>query len=357
MAAKNRYCIIMAGGIGSRFWPASRRHLPKQFLDILGTGKSFIRHTFERFAPIIPVENFLVVTNAAYRQLVLEQIPEFCPEQVLCEPVGRNTAPCIAYAAFRLKALQPDSTMVVAPSDHFIFDEEEFRRNITSCMEFAETHDALVTIGIRPSRPDTGYGYIQTASAEEISPVASFREKPDLKTAMSYLAAGNYLWNAGIFVWSTRSILSALEHHLPEVYDLFAGQTDQFATPEEQNSVEEIFARCPSISIDYGVLERADNVFVRSSDFGWNDVGTWGSLYELSAKDADGNVVPAYSALYDTANCLVKTSDRKVVVVDSLHDYIVVDTPDALLICPRSREQHIKQVLEDLTPLEEGRFV
>ena len=353
----NRYCVIMAGGVGSRFWPASRRHLPKQFLDILGTGKSFIRHTFERFAPIIPAENFLVVTNAAYRQLVLEQIPELRPEQVLCEPVGRNTAPCIAYAAFRLKALQPDSTMVVAPSDHFIFDEEEFRRNITSCMEFAETHDALVTIGIRPSRPDTGYGYIQTASAEEISPVASFREKPDLKTAMSYLAAGNYLWNAGIFVWSTRSILSALERHLPEVYGLFDGQADRFATPEEQASVEEIFARCPSISIDYGVLERADNVFVRSSDFGWNDVGTWGSLYELSAKDADGNVVPTFSKLYDTTDSLIKAAGKKVVVVDSLHDYIVVDTPDALLICPRSHEQHIKQVLEDLTPLEEGCFV
>lgn len=246
MTATNRYCVIMAGGIGSRFWPASRRHLPKQFLDILGTGKSFIRHTFERFAPIIPAENFLVVTNAAYRQLVLEQLPELWPEQVLCEPVGRNTAPCIAYAAFRLKALQPDSTMVVAPSDHFIFDEEEFRRNITSCMEFAETHDALVTIGIRPSRPDTGYGYIQTASAGEISPVVSFREKPDLKTAMSYLAAGNYLWNAGIFVWSARSILAALERCLPEVYGLFAGQADRFATPEEPNSVEDIFARCPS---------------------------------------------------------------------------------------------------------------
>ena len=327
--SNNRYCVIMAGGIGSRFWPASRRHLPKQFLDILGTGKSFIRHTFERFAPIIPAENFLVVTNAAYRQLVLEQIPE----------------------------LRPDSTMVVAPSDHFIFDEEEFRRNITSCMEFAETHDALVTIGIRPSRPDTGYGYIQTASAEEISPVASFREKPDLKTAMSYLAAGNYLWNAGIFVWSTRSILSALERHLPEVYGLFDGQADKFATPEEQTSVEEIFAHCPSISIDYGVLERADNVFVRSSDFGWNDVGTWGSLYELSAKDADGNVVPTFSKLYDTTDSLIKAAGKKVVVVDSLHDYIVVDTPDALLICPRSHEQHIKQVLEDLTPLEEGCFV
>lgn len=347
----------MAGGIGSRFWPASRRHLPKQFLDILGTGKSFIRHTFERFAPIIPAENFLVVTNAAYRQLVLEQLPELRPEQVLCEPVGRNTAPCIAYAAFRLKALQPSSMMVVAPSDHFIFDEEEFRRNITSCMEFAEARDVLVTIGIRPSRPDTGYGYIQTASAGEISPVASFREKPDLQTAKSYLAAGNYLWNAGIFVWSTQSILAALERHLPKVYGLFAERAAAFATPDERPAVEEIFSCCPSISIDYGVLERAANVFVRSSDFGWNDVGTWGSLYELSAKDADGNVVPTFSKLYDTTDSLIKVAGKKVVVVDSLHDYIVVDTPDALLICPRSREQHIKQVLEDLMPIDDGRFV
>ena len=347
----------MAGGIGSRFWPASRRHLPKQFLDILGTGKSFIRHTFERFAPIIPAENFLVVTNAAYRQLVLEQLPELRPEQVLCEPVGRNTAPCIAYAAFRLKALQPSSTMVVAPSDHFIFDEEEFRRDIASCMEFAEARDALVTIGIRPSRPDTGYGYIQTASAGEISTVASFREKPDLQTAKSYLAAGNYLWNAGIFVWSTQSILAALERHLPEVYGLFAERAAAFAAPDERPAVEEIFSRCPSISIDYGVLERAVNVFVRSSDFGWNDVGTWGSLYELSVKDADGNVVPAFSKLYDTTDSLIKAAGKKVVVVDSLHDYIVVDTPDALLICPRSREQHIKQALEDLTPIADGRFV
>ena len=347
--SNNRYCVIMAGGIGSRFWPASRRHLPKQFLDILGTGKSFIRHTFERFAPIIPAENFLVVTNAAYRQLVLEQIPELRPEQVLCEPVGRNTAPCIAYAAFRLKALQPDSTMVVAPSDHFIFDEEEFRRNITSCMEFAETHDALVTIGIRPSRPDTGYGYIQTASAEEISPVASFREKPDLKTAMSYLAAGNYLWNAGIFVWSTRSILSALERHLPEVYGLFDGQADKFATPEEQTSVEEIFAHCPSISIDYGVLERADNVFVRSSDFGWNDVGTWGSVYQHSRKDRYANAVPEEGCyLYDTRSSIVSLPKDKIAVISGLKEYIVVDTDDVLMVCPRSEEQNIKKFIDEV---------
>lgn len=357
MAANNRYCVIMAGGVGSRFWPTSRRYRPKQFLDILGTGKSFIRHTFERFVPIIPVENFLVVTNATYRQLVLNHIPELRPEQVLCEPVGRNTAPCICYAAFRLQALHHDSTMVVAPSDHFILNEDELRQNIISCMEFSEGRDALVTIGIRPSRPDTGYGYIQTASASEISPVASFREKPDLKTAMSYLTAGNYLWNAGIFVWSTQSILKALERYTPEVYSLFVERAGSFATINEQHAVNKIFARCPSISIDYGVLERADNVFVHSSNFGWNDVGTWGSLYELMSKDADGNVVSTFSKLYDTTDSLIKIVGKKAVVVDSLHDYIVVDTPDALLICPRSREQHIKQFIDDLTRLDDGQFV
>ena len=354
---KNRFCVIMAGGIGSRFWPASRRSLPKQFLDIMGTGKTFIRHTFERFAPIIPAENFLVVTNAAYRQLVLEQLPELSTEQVLCEPLGRNTAPCIAYAAFRLKAQHPDAVMVVAPSDHYIFDEEEFRRNIESCMEFVQQRDALMTIGTRPSRPDTGYGYIQTDAREEIAPVASFREKPDLQTAMSYLAAGNYLWNAGIFVWSNRTILAALERHLPEVYRLFAERADEFGTPREGKAVGEIFAVSPSISIDYGVLERADNVYVRSSDFGWNDVGTWGSLYELSPKDSDGNVVPERIQTYETTGCMIKAPQEKAVVVDSLHDYIVVDTPDALMICPRSREQHIKQVLEDMKQMDDGRFV
>ena len=354
---KHTYCVIMAGGIGSRFWPKSRQSKPKQFLDILGTGKSFIRMTYERFEKLAPAENFLVVTNARYKDLVLEQIPELGPEQVLCEPVGRNTAPCICYAAYGLQKRDPGAKMIVTPADHLILNEEDFRAIIGECLDFIDDRAALMTVGIKPTRPETGYGYIQTASAGEISPVASFREKPDLQTAMSYLAAGNYLWNAGIFVWSTQSILAALERHLPEVYGLFAERAAAFATPDERPAVEEIFSRCPSISIDYGVLERAANVFVRSSDFGWNDVGTWGSLYELSPKDADGNVVPTFSKLYDTTDSLIKTAGKKVVVVDSLHDYIVVDTPDALLICPRSREQHIKQVLEDLTPIDDGRFV
>ena len=354
---KNHYCIIMAGGIGSRFWPASRRNCPKQFLDILGTGKTFIRHTFERFTPIIPTENFLVVTNAAYKELVLENLPELKSEQVLSEPTGRNTAPCIAYAAFRLRVQNPDAVMVVAPSDHFIFDEEEFRSNMTECMDYVQGRDVLMTVGIRPSRPDTGYGYIQTDNREGISKVVSFREKPDMETAVRYLEARNYVWNAGIFIWSNRSILAALERHLPEVYGCFEGHFLDFATPREDEAIARIFAECPAVSIDCGVLEKADNVYVRYSAFGWNDVGTWESLYQLSSKDADGNVVPAFAKTYNTSNCMIKTSVGKVIVVDSLRDYIVVDTPDALMICPRPNEQHIKQVLEDVKQFEGGKFV
>lgn len=351
---KNHYCIIMAGGIGSRFWPASRRNCPKQFLDILGTGKTFIRHTFERFIPIIPTENFLVVTNATYKDLVLENLPELKSEQVLCEPIGRNTAPCIAHAAFRLRVQNPDAAMVVAPSDHFIFDEEEFRRNMTECMDYVQGRDVLMTVGICPSRPDTGYGYIQTDNREGISKVVSLREKPDMETAVRYLEARNYVWNAGIFIWSNRSILTALARFRPKVYGHFENYALDFATPREDEAIAGIFAECPAVSIDYGVLEKADNVYVRCSDFGWNDVGTWESLYQLSSKDTDGNVVPAFTKTYNTSNCMIKTTADKVIVVDSLRDYIVVDTLDALMICPRTNEQHIKQVLEDVRQFECG---
>ncbi len=354
---KNHYCVIMAGGIGSRFWPCSRKGLPKQFLDIMGTGKTFIRHTFERLASVIPEENFLVVTNAAYKGLVLENIPELKPEQVLCEPMGRNTAPCIAYAAFRLKAVNPDAVMVVAPSDHFIFNEEEFRENVREVLEYAENNDALMTIGICPSRPDTGYGYIQTGERRGISKVVSFREKPDLQTAMAYLASGEYMWNAGIFAWSNQAFLSALERHLPEVYGCFDRHSQAFATVGEDGAVRDIFNECPSVSIDYGVMEKADNVFVRCCDFGWNDVGTWGSLYQLSSKDEEGNVTPEHSKLYGTEGCMIKAPEGKMIVVDSLKDYIVVDTEDALLICPKAGEQRIKQILADLNGVGGGRFV
>lgn len=353
----NKYCIIMAGGVGSRFWPVSRRNLPKQFLDIMGTGKSFIRHTFERFLPIIPQENFLVVTNAAYKSLVLEHIPELKSSQVLCEPVGRNTAPCIAYAAYRLKAVNPQAEVVVAPSDHFIFDEETFRKDITDCLEFVADKDVLMTIGIKPSRPDTGYGYIQAGSTDVMGPVASFREKPNLEVAISYLASGNYLWNAGIFIWSNQAILKALNICVPEISALFNAQQKAFNTPEEGTVIQTIYAGCPSISIDYGVMEKADNVYVRKCDFGWNDVGTWGSLYQLSAKDEKANATQGNVRLYNSSGCMVKAPAEKMVVIDSLSDYIIADTPDALMICPMKNEQHIKQVLEDLKTVEKGKYI
>lgn len=354
---RNCFCVIMAGGVGSRFWPVSRRNLPKQFLDIMGTGKSFIRHTFERLQPIIPQENFLVVTNAAYKSLVLEHIPELKSSQVLCEPVGQNTAPCIAYAAYRLKAVNPQAEVVVAPSDHFIFDEETFRKDITDCLEFVADKDVLMTIGIKPSRPDTGYGYIQAGSTDVMGPVASFREKPNLEVAISYLASGNYLWNAGIFIWSNQAILKALNICVPEISTLFNAQQKAFNTPEEDTVIQTIYAGCPSISIDYGVMEKADNVYVRKCDFGWNDVGTWGSLYQLSAKDENANATQGNVRLYNSSGCMVKAPAEKMVVIDSLSNYIIADTPDALMICPMENEQHIKQVLEDLKTVEKGKYI
>ena len=355
--SSNKYCVIMAGGIGTRFWPKSRQSMPKQFLDILGTGKSFIRHTYERFAKMVPAENFLVVTNDKYKSLVLEHIPEIGEKQVLCEPVGRNTAPCVAYAAYTLMKRNPDAEMIVTPADHLILNEDDFRAIIAECLDFASEHDALMTVGIKPTRPDTGYGYIQVSDDKPISKVKCFTEKPDIELARVFLQSGEFYWNSGIFVWKVRSIVEAFEKYLPEHHALFSGVMRAIGTDAERNVVEIAFSECRAISIDYGIMEKADNVYVRCGEFGWSDVGTWGSLYELSAKDADGNVVPTFSKLYDTTDSLIKAAGKKVVVVDSLHDYIVVDTPDALLICPRSHEQHIKQVLEDLTPLEEGCFV
>lgn len=345
---KNLYCVIMAGGVGSRFWPVSRKHTPKQFLDILGTGKSFIRHTYERFAGMIPAENFLVVTNGAYADLVAEHLPELAREQILCEPIGRNTAPCIAYAAFRLAAINPNATMVVSPADHLILDEEEFRDNIAECVDFVRAHDSLMTLGIVPSRPDTGYGYIQVGERGGISPVKTFTEKPNLQLAESFVASGEFVWNAGIFVWQNSTIIRELKNYLPEQYNLFNAEQQHFGTPAENDAIGRIYPQCKSISIDYGVLERSSQVYVRCCDFGWSDLGTWASLYQNSAKDEAGNVADAGSLLSNTTNCIVRHGEGKLVVVDGLDDYIVVDTDDVLLVYPKSREQDIKQVTNRL---------
>ncbi len=360
MQDKNKYCVIMAGGIGSRFWPISRTSKPKQFLDILGTGRSFIRHTYERFAPMVPPENFLVVTNEAYSQLVMDELPELAPEQVLGEPIGRNTAPCIAYAAFRLMARNPEADMIVTPADHLILDQEEFRKAINECVDFVRQNDALMTIGIKPSRPDTGYGYIQVESTHgdsEIKKVRTFTEKPTLDLARVFVESGEFFWNSGIFVWKVKAIREALTEFLPDTEQLFASGEGAYGTPGEKQQIERIYSECRPISIDFGVMEKASNVYVRCSDFGWSDVGTWGSLYQHSPKDANGNVVPENSLTYNTSNCIIKVPKDMMAVVEGLDDYIVVQSGNALMVCPKANEQNVKKFIDDIKYLQKEEFV
>lgn len=346
---QNSYCVIMAGGIGSRFWPKSRQAMPKQFLDILGTGKSFIRHTYERFAQLIPAEHFMVVTNRRYKQLVLEHLPELKPEQVLCEPIGRNTAPCIAYAAYSLLKKDPDAEMVVTPADHLVLNEEDFRAIISEGLEFAAAQSALVTIGIKPTRPDTGYGYIQVSDNQTISKVKCFTEKPNLELAQTFIQCGEFVWNSGIFIWKVRSIVEAFEKYLPEHHALFSDLMPRLGTDEETLAVERVFAECRAISIDYGVMEKADNVYVRCGDFGWSDVGTWGSVYQHSRKDRYANAKPEEGCyLYDTRSSFISLPKDKIAVISGLKEYIVVDTEDVLMICPRSEEQNIKKFIDEV---------
>lgn len=350
MAQKREiYCVIMAGGVGTRFWPKSRKNMPKQFLDILGNGKSFIRMTFERFSTRIAPENFLVVTNQNYKSLVLEHLPELKPEQILCEPIGRNTAPCICYAANYLNKIAPDSLMVVTPSDHYVADEKGFIDTLDACTEFAEANDVLMTIGINPTRPETGYGYIQRSSAEPLSPVKCFTEKPNLEVAQAFIRSGEFLWNSGIFIWKTSAILSAVERYLPEMHSLFSSISASYGTVGESAAITDVFTRCRAISIDYGVMERADNVYVHSGDFGWSDIGTWGSLYQHSRKDKYANAKPAEGCYtYDTRNTIISLPQNKVAIINGLRDYIVVDTEDVLMICPRSEEQNIKKYIDEV---------
>ncbi len=346
-----KYCVIMAGGIGTRFWPISRTAQPKQFLDILGTGKSFIRATFERFLPLVPAENFLVVTSADYAPLVLEQLPELRPEQVLGEPLGRNTGPCIAWAAYRLLAADPDAEMVVTPADHLILNEPEFHKVVDEGFAFIRDRDAMMTIGIRPSRPDTGYGYIQVDLAQsargEIRKVKTFTEKPSLELAEAFVASGEFFWNSGIFIWKASTIREALTRFLPEMAQLFAG-VEGWGTPAEQGQVDVVYSELRPVSIDVGVMERAANVYVRCSDFGWSDLGTWGSLYQNSAQDDNGNVLPPGTLAYDTKGCIVKLPEGMLAVVEGLRDYIVAQSDGALMICPKANEQNVKRFIDDL---------
>ena len=347
----SRYCVIMAGGIGSRFWPLSKNNYPKQFLDILGTGKSFIRATYERFLPLVPPENFIVVTNAAYKDLVLQQLPEIKEGNVLCEPMRRNTAPCIAYAVYHILSQCPKASIAVTPADHLVTNEVEFQHIIGRGLDFVEQHrDALMTIGIRPSRPETGYGYIEVATkpGDDIVPVASFKEKPDLETAKQFLAAGNFFWNSGIFLWSTDAIMDAFRQYLPDLVRLFDEGKDKFGTSQEQAFINTQFERCENISIDYGVMERSQSRYTVAADFGWSDIGTWGSLYTHAAHDEAQNAVSGHAVVVDTRDSVVNIEDGYEAIVQGLDHCLVALRDHSLLVCRLDDEQQIKHWVEKL---------
>ena len=336
----------MAGGVGSRFWPASRESMPKQFLDILGIGKSLIRMTYERFNKIVPPERILVVTNKMYANLVAEHIPEIPIENILTEPSRNNTGPCVAYTAFRLQAMDPDAAFVIAPSDHVILKEEAFIENVLTGLEYATSQDAIVTLGIKPTRPDTGYGYIESTSKvieKGIEKVESFREKPNTEVAQGYVDSGNYYWNAGIFIWSCKTILSSFEKNAPEIHKILSSDLSKYNSAEEQDYIDKVYPTTPNISVDYAILENADNVYTLPVDIGWSDLGTWNALHAYMDKDESGSVVVGDNTMMiNSKNCMVRSDAKKLVVVKDMEDYIIIDESDVLLIYPKHQEQEIK---------------
>ncbi|MDR2824171.1 MAG: mannose-1-phosphate guanylyltransferase, partial [Prevotellaceae bacterium] len=338
---KNNYCVIMAGGVGARFWPYSRNERPKQFLDFLGTGKSLIQLTYDRFRKVVPAENILIVSNVLYKDLILEQLPDLLEDQILLEPSRRNTAPCIDYAIHRIKAKTNKANIIVAPSDHLILKEDEFLRIINQGIKFIETNDCLLTLGITPSRPETGYGYIQVEEGVgNLRKVKTFTEKPNRELAQVFVDSGEFFWNSGIFLWNLQTIKNAFHALLPEVDSKFEAGKNIYGTPQEANFIEEIYASCPNISIDYGLMEKASNVYVICAEFGWTDLGTWGSLYEISQKDENQNAMLACDAnFYDSTNNLVVLEKGKLAVIQGLDDSIVVESDNVLLICKKTEEQ------------------
>ncbi|MCB0763282.1 MAG: NTP transferase domain-containing protein [Flavobacteriales bacterium] len=360
---EHTYCVIMAGGVGSRFWPMSRSAHPKQFLDFLGLGRTLLQQTYDRFLPICPAENILVVTNARYTDLVREQLPGLKEHQILPEPDRRNTAPCIAYANHVILERDPQALIVVAPSDHLVLKEEAFQETIRIALHEAASGDRLVTLGITPSRPDTGYGYIRFNDADDtvdrrVKKVRTFTEKPDHATAERFLASGDHLWNAGIFIWSISSINSAFEQHLPQLESLFATVDGVYGTDKERDAIGRIYSDCESVSIDYGIMEKAENVYTVVSDFGWSDLGTWGSLYDHMPLDAEANAAIGDNLkLYDCSGNMVHMHDGRLTVLQGLEDYIVVSTKEALLVCRKQDEQKIKEFVTDLASESGDRYI
>ncbi|WP_291867118.1 mannose-1-phosphate guanylyltransferase [Maribacter sp.] len=345
---KNYYAVLMAGGVGSRFWPISTSEYPKQFHDMLGTGTTLIQKTFQRLNKFVPTENILILTNERYNDLVLEQLPMVTQEQVVLEPAMRNTAPCILYASLKIQKMNPNGVMIVAPSDHWIEDEDAFAKDVTACFKKCEKEDVLCTLGIKPSFPNTGFGYIEynKESTTEIKEVNQFREKPDYETAKEFLAQGNFLWNAGIFMWSVSTIVNAFKNFQPSQYALFEKGLPVYNTSSEQDFIDENYPKAENISIDYAILEQSKSIYVLPATFDWNDLGTWGSLYDKLDKDAQNNaIVNSKVITEDAQGNMIRSPKGKVVVVDGLNDYIIVDKEEVLLIYPKSKEQDIKKVL------------
>ncbi|SEQ51917.1 mannose-1-phosphate guanylyltransferase [Neolewinella agarilytica] len=344
----NTYVAIMAGGVGSRFWPASREHKPKQFLDITGDGRSLLRITFERFLKVTSAEKIFIVTNGKYLDQVKQHLPELADNQILCEPSRNNTAPCVAYTAFKLHALNEEANFVIAPSDALITNETLFSENINRALEFTASQNAIVTLGISPDRPHTGYGYIEFEGEgvdHGVYPVRRFTEKPDEEKARGFLATGNYLWNAGIFIWSTKTILAAYKKFAPEIYELLHRGMSVYNTEKEQSFINEFYPQTPSISVDYAIMENATNVFTIPAQFGWSDLGAWGALHDESDKDAFGNVISAERTITeDVHNTLIRARPEKLVVVGGVDDLMIIDEKDVLLVYPRNREQEIKKL-------------
>lgn len=344
---KNYYAILMAGGVGSRFWPVSTTQFPKQFHDMLGTGETLIQKTFSRLSQLVPAENILILTNEIYNDIVLDQLPQVSQEQIVLEPAMRNTAPCILYASLKIQKMNPDAVVVVAPSDAWIEDEASFKDNLQQTFDFAQNNDVIVTMGIQPTFPNTGYGYIEydKTDTNAIKHVAQFREKPDYETAKQFLASGNFAWNAGIFIWNIQTVMKAFKNFQPVMTELFENGYNSYNTPEEKDFINENYAKADNISIDYAIMENAQNVYVLPATFDWNDLGTWGSLHEKLPKDDKNNtVVNAKLFIENSSNNIIRTDKDKIVIIDGLDDYIVVDKEKILLIYPKEKEQEIKKI-------------
>ena len=356
---QNTYVIIMAGGVGSRFWPYSRRSHPKQFLDVLGVGKSLLQLTYHRFLPICNKEHIYIVSNEAYVDLIKEQLPDLTDDQILLEPNRRNTAPCIAYASYKIASKDPDAVTIVTPADHAIFMEDEFVRTCQVALDSVTEDNRLVTIGIKPSRPETGYGYIQYRQDTdgEVKKVKTFTEKPQLELARTFFESGDFVWNAGIFIWKTRSIIKEFEKYLPDLSETFSSISGQYYTKKEKERIAWAYARTKAISIDYGIMEKAENVYVVPGEFGWSDLGSWSSLHEYHDKDENNNVIDGNAMMYTSSECIIQSPNEKLVVVQGLDGYLVADCDDVLMICKKDDENKIRSIVNDVKSLKGEKYV